>query len=194
MKDFSMKSNVLRLAPLAIATALLAACAAPPVQTGTTPAPTEANAVTPLAGVIGIPIHQARENLLTSGQPATSDWAPLAAQGIKTVINLRPESEMQGRDEATEVRAAGMRYIEIPVANADAVNADNARTLHAALSVAYKDGPVLLHCASANRAGGLLALAMVTEHGMSLDDALAVGRKAGMKSTENAVRKVVEGK
>ena len=53
---------------------------------------------------------------------------------------------------------------------------------------------MLLHCASANRAGGLLALAMVTEHGMSLEEALAIGRKAGMKSTESAVRKAVEAK
>ncbi|MDO5611441.1 MAG: sulfur transferase domain-containing protein [Pseudomonadota bacterium] len=183
-----------KLAPALIATSLLAACAAPRMPTASTPAAEQTKAITASADALSIPLYQPRDNLLTAGQPAASDWAPLAAQGIKTVINLRPEGEMQGRDEAAEVRAAGMRYIEIPVANADAVNADNARKLHEALGAAYQDGPVLLHCASANRAGGLLALAlaMVTEHGMTLEDALDVGRKAGMKSTEDAVRKAVE--
>ncbi len=189
-----MMRAIQKLAPALIATSLLAACAAPPMPAAATPATEQTNALTPSADALSIPLYQPRDNLLTAGQPAASDWAPLAAQGIKTVINLRPEGEMQGRDEAAEVRAAGMRYIEIPVANADAVNADNARKLHEALGAAYQDGPVLLHCASANRAGGLLALAMVTEHGMSLEEALAIGRKAGMKSTESAVRKAVEAK
>ncbi len=170
-----------------VCAAWLAGCAAPvpqapPVRTA------GVNTVAP-----GIELHHPRPGLVTSGQPAAADWAPLAAQGIRTVVNLRPVGEQPGRDEASEVRAAGMRYIDIPVANADAINPENARRLHQALSAAYRDGPVLLHCASANRAGGLLALALVTEHGMPLEDALEIGRKAGMKSTEAVVRKVVAG-
>ena len=77
------------------------------------------------------------------------------------------------------------------LANADAITPDNARKLHEAIGSA-KGAPVLVHCASANRAGGLLALAMVTEHGMDREAALEFGRKAGMKSTEAKVREVLD--
>lgn len=170
-----------------VCAAWLASCAAPVPQAP----PVRTAGIAAVAP--GTELHHPRPGLVTSGQPAAADWAPLAAQGIRTVVNLRPVGEQPGRDEASEVRAAGMRYIDIPVANADAINPENARRLHQALSAAYRDGPVLLHCASANRAGGLLALALVTEHGMPLEDALEIGRKAGMKSTEAFVRKVVAG-
>ena len=170
-----MKTPILPL--LLVAT--LSACAEPPKRGAAMPAPV----ATPVASV---PIFNPRPGLLTAGQPAATDWAPIAAQGVTTVINLRPMDEMQGRDEAAEVRAAGMRYIEIPVAGGSAINDDNARRLHEALQSA--EGKVLLHCASANRAGGLLALAAVRHEGMTEAAALELGRKAGMRSTEAAVR------
>ena len=51
--------------------------------------------------------------------------------------------------------------------------------------------PVLVHCASANRAGGLLALMAASEEGMDKEAALEFGRDAGMKSTEARVREVL---
>jgi uncharacterized protein (TIGR01244 family) len=92
---------------------------------------------------------------------------------------------MRGRDEAAEVRAAGMRYVAIPVAGADGIDEANARRLGEALRAA--DGPVLVHCASGNRAGGLLAL-LAAREGMPAEQALALGRAAGMTGTEARVR------
>lgn len=156
-----------------------------------TAAPQAAAPSTPVTTVSGVVLNVPRAGLYVSGQPGAGDWMRLPALGIGTVINLRPQAEMAGRDEGAEVRAAGLRYIEIPVANAEAITRENARKLHEAIGSA-KGSPVLVHCASANRAGGLLALAMVTEHGMPPEQALAFGRKAGMKSTEAQVRKVLE--
>ena len=129
-----------------VCAAWLAGCAAPVPQAP----PVRTAGIAAVAP--GIELHHPRLGLVTSGQPAAADWAPLAAQGIRTVVNLRPVGEQPGRDEASEVRAAGMRYIDIPVANADAINPENARRLHQALSAAYRDGPVLLHCARRFRA------------------------------------------
>ncbi len=165
------------LLPLLLVAAL-SACAEPPKRAASMPVVA--------APATSVPLLEARPGLLTAGQPAASDWAPIAARGVTTVINLRPSDEMQGRDEAAEVRAAGMRYIEIPVAGGSAVNAENARRLHEALQ--STEGKVLLHCASANRAGGLLALTAVRHEGMAEAAALELGRRAGMKSTEAAVR------
>lgn len=137
-----------------------------------------------------LPLHEVRPGLYSAGQPTDSDWGLIAARGVTTVINLRPVDEMQGRDEAAEVNAAGMRYIEIPVANGDAITLANASKLSEAIKGA-KGAPVLVHCASANRAGGLLAVMAAAQHGLSDEAALALGRKAGMASTEMRVREVL---
>jgi uncharacterized protein (TIGR01244 family) len=130
--------------------------------------------------------HQPRPGLYTGGQPAPADWAALKAQGVTMVVNLRPDAEMAGRNEAAEVAAAGMAYIGIPVAGADAVNADNARRLWTLLKTS--DAPVFVHCASGNRAGALLAIGAAHSGGMTPEAALEFGRQAGLTSLEPVVR------
>lgn len=136
----------------------------------------------------GAAVMQPKTALYTSGQPAAGDWSALADAGVRTVITLRTSAEMQGRDERAEVEAAGMRYVALPIDGAAAVTPDNARRLAELLRA--QRGPVLLHCASGNRVGGLLALAAAQE-GLSAEEALAYGRSAGMKSTEAKVREVL---
>jgi uncharacterized protein (TIGR01244 family) len=95
---------------------------------------------------------------------------------------------LEGRDVGAEVRAAGMVYHQIPVAGTDGITAENASRLSALLDDA--EGPVLVHCSTANRVGGLLAIA-AAQDGMDADAALAFGRAAGMKSAEARVREVL---
>lgn len=138
---------------------------------------------------VGVVLHAPKPGLYTAAQPAPSDWSAIAARGVRTVINLRPDAELEGRDVAAEVRAAGMAYHAIPAAGLDGITADNAKRLSATL--ARVDGPVLVHCSSANRAGGLLAVA-AAQDGMDAEAALALGRAAGMKSAEARVREVLD--
>lgn len=142
------------------------------------------------AHATSVPLLQPLPGLYTAGQPTPADWAAIKALGVRTVVNLRTPAELQGRDEAAEVRAAGLAYVEIPVAGADGINPDNARALHAALAPAHGDG-VLVHCASGNRAGALLALEQAEQDGLPQDAALALGRKAGMTSTEAKLRQAL---
>jgi uncharacterized protein (TIGR01244 family) len=173
---------------LAAAIALLpAACATTRETAVETPAPVPA--ALPAATPSGVALLQPRPDLIVAGQPAADDWKALADAGVRTVINLRPAAEMQGRDERAEVAAAGLRYVELPIAGAADINADNARRLAELLGQA--DGPVLVHCASGNRVGGLLAVAKAQE-GMAADEALEFGRSAGMKSSETRARAVIE--
>ena len=136
----------------------------------------------------GAALMSPRPGLYTAGQPGAEDWSALAAAGVRTVVDLRAPGELQGRDERAEVEAAGLRYVRIPVAGASAIDADKAAQLSALLSGA--DGAVLVHCASGNRVGGLLAVAMA-QSGMGEDQALAIGRNAGMTSTEARARQVI---
>ena len=66
-----------------------------------------------------IELRAPRPGLYTAGQPAADDWAAIAARGVGTVIDLRAPGELKDRDEAAEVRSAGMRYVAIPVAGAE---------------------------------------------------------------------------
>jgi uncharacterized protein (TIGR01244 family) len=174
-----MQKTTAMMFVLACSVGMLAGCHAHRAA----PAPTTAAATS-------IELRTPRPGLYTAGQPAAGDWAAIAARGVGTVIDLRAPGELQGRDEAAEVRSAGMRYIAIPVAGAGGIDDANAKALRVALEAA--DGPVLVHCASGNRVGGLLALMQARSGAMSPEQALEFGRSAGMTSTEARVRQLLD--
>ena len=137
-----------------------------------------------------VALLQSLRGLYTAGQPAASDWQAIKARGVRTVVNLRPPGELKDRDEAAEVRAAGLHYIEIPVSGAEGINPANARALHAALAPAHGGG-VLVHCASGNRAGALLALEQHEFDGVAAARALEIGKSAGVTGLEGKVRQAL---
>jgi uncharacterized protein (TIGR01244 family) len=135
-------------------------------------------------------LHQLRPDLITAGQPSAQQLRDAAAAGVTTVIDLRRPEEDRGYDEAALAAQLGLRYVRLPIAGAGDITQANARTLDRLLK--QDDGKTLLHCASANRAGALLALIDVRINGAPLDAALAHGRVAGMTSLEPAVRAALE--
>lgn len=133
--------------------------------------------------------RQVNPTLMTAGQPPAEAWAPLARQGVTAVINLRSDAEMQGRDDATAVVAQGMDYHRIPVGDGADITPENAAALWQLLAQAR--GSVLVHCASGNRAGALLAVGAARAGQMSPEQALEFGRTAGMRSLEPRVRELL---
>jgi uncharacterized protein (TIGR01244 family) len=134
-------------------------------------------------------LRQPTERLMTGGQPDAAAWKHLADEGVTTVINLRPADEMAGRDEAAEVVAAGLAYRQIPVAGAAGLTAENANALWTAIEQA--PGKVLVHCASGNRVGALLALGAAEEGGMDAQRALQFGKDSGLTGAESRVRELL---
>ena len=170
------------LAPLACTTTDPKPNEAPPMHH--TPAAVSAAQLP--AGLAEVPgIRQPQAGLYIAAQPAQAQWRAFADAGVTTVINLRPDAELEDRDERAEVGAAGLRYVQIPVAGAAGITAANADALAQALQQA--DGPVLVHCASGNRVGALLALGAVRA-GMPVEEAITYGKSAGLTSAEATVR------
>lgn len=130
-------------------------------------------------------VRQVADDLFTSGQPAPSQWDAIRDRGVTTVINLRPDAEMGGRDEGREVLSAGMAYRQVPIAGAAGVTDANAAQVKALIDEA--PGPVLLHCSTGNRAGAMLAV-LAARGGTPVEEALELGRQAGMTSLEDTVR------
>lgn len=127
---------------------------------------------------------QPQPGLHTGGQPSQEDLARLKAEGVRTVIDLRGPQEDRGYDEAAEAQRLGLAYLVLPIAGKDDVTPENAKALGDLLRA--QDGDVLLHCASGNRVGALLALDAAAR-GIPREEALELGRKAGLKSLEPVV-------
>lgn len=130
-------------------------------------------------------VHELSPELVTGSQPSRADLEKLKAAGVTTVINLRGSGEDAGFDEAAAAKTLGLHYVAIPIAGGAEVTAENAAKLDAAMRKA--DGKALIHCASGNRAGALLALRAAAA-GQSVEEAIAFGKSAGMTSLEQTVR------
>lgn len=130
------------------------------------------------------------DKLMTGGQPTDDAWKLLKAAGVTTVINLRSAEEMKNSREAELVEADGMRYVNIPIAGAADINAQNATRLHEVLE--NSQGTVFVHCASSNRVGALLALDEAQHHGKTKQEAIRYGKAAGMASLTTRVQQVLD--
>lgn len=129
--------------------------------------------------------------LYASGQPSLDDLARHAADGVRTIINLRGAAEQIEFDEAREAERLGVRYLHIPIAGPQDVTPENVARFSHALDQARANGGVLIHCASANRVGAMVALDLGLTRGSTSDNALAVGRAAGLASLEPLVQRIL---
>lgn len=126
------------------------------------------------------------DGITAAGQPDKAGFEVFADAGYTTVIDMRAEDEDRGFEEAAFVEELGMHYVAFPIASEDDVSFDSARKLDELLQ--RYPGPVLVHCASSNRVGAILAL-RASLHGADDAEALALGREGGMTRLEGLVRK-----
>ena len=126
-------------------------------------------------------------NLVASGRLEAADVAKLERAGIRVVIDLSENSETPDFDEAAALKRAGISYRNLPIRGAAGLTVENARQLDQLIADAG-DRPTLIHCASSNRVGALMALRATNLQGASVEAALEVGTSWGLKS----LRPVVE--
>ncbi|PCI73311.1 MAG: hypothetical protein COB38_01035 [Gammaproteobacteria bacterium] len=127
-------------------------------------------------------------NLTTGGQPSKNDLAKMAKNGVKVIVNLRTKGEFRKFDEKKVVESLGMKYVSIPIGDEKDFNLNNVKLLDEAL--AGLKSPAVVHCASSNRVGGLLALRENLIKNSSVQDSITFGRKSGMGSSEKTVKKL----
>ena len=121
------------------------------------------------------------ERVATGGQPIDSAFAKLAANGYRSVLNLRTASEgIDLKHEQEAIEKAGLRYINIPVASGALKPEQVTEFINA---VKDKDNqPMLIHCGSANRVGAFWMIYRVVEQGWPEDKALEEATKIGLTS------------
>lgn len=136
--------------------------------------------------------NDANDDLHTGGQPSAEDLAAFAATGGVHVIDLRGPAESRGFDEAGITRRFGMHYHNLPITGTAGLTRDNVQALDRLLAQTVEQHEkTLLHCASGNRVGALMALRAKWLQGSSEAEALAIGHAHGMTSLEAQVRELL---
>jgi uncharacterized protein (TIGR01244 family) len=125
------------------------------------------------------------DGVLTGGQPTPDQLATLAELGYKTVVNLRSPGE-EGSTDPAVVESLGMDYVSLPISNATDINETNGRALAEILEEA--EYPVVVHCASGNRVGAVFAMMAFYVDDETPEEALAIGRAAGVTRLEPVVK------
>jgi protein tyrosine phosphatase (PTP) superfamily phosphohydrolase (DUF442 family) len=117
-------------------------------------------------------------HLWLAGQPDEAALEAAREAGVSVVINLREPSELDW-DEQRAAEALGMTYYSVPIPREGPLPGAAIARIEELIE-SHEGQSSLVHCSSGNRAAGWLAVHLVTEHDMSLDEALAVGRRAGI--------------
>jgi uncharacterized protein (TIGR01244 family) len=126
-----------------------------------------------------------------SAQPSLEMLTKLGSTGVRTVINLRPDTETPDLDEKSVVEKSGLIYRSLPIAGKASLTRENVTAFDKMLAEA-KEGEVLVHCASGNRVGAMMALRARWLLGKSPDEAMAIGKAAGLTGLAADVRSLVE--
>lgn len=171
---------------LALLTAGLAAAQTPPKEV--------------VAGVANFtPIDK---NLAVGGLITPEGMAELKRRGFKTVINLRKPDEANANvaAEGEAVRAAGMRYINLPFSAGDPYDAASPQVDVFIKAIDDRaNWPVFAHSVQSHRPTGLLVIKRVLEYGYAVDKAYAApdtqvlaDGSAGSKGIKDFVQKYLQ--
>ena len=121
-------------------------------------------------------------NLYISGQISAMDIEQIAAAGIKTIINNRPDNEELGQATQAEISALaaqhGINYVYLPMANGqpmpDTLVADFKEVLD------NTEEPILAHCRSGMRSSFIWALGQIADGNIGVDEAIAAADGANI--------------
>lgn len=125
---------------------------------------------------------QPEPHLLSGGQPTPEALRALREAGCGVLVNLRPREEFDDAEQAALARELGLEYVRIPIAGPQDLNAEAVELLERVLCKCGESHAVLVHCASGNRVGALLALHANHRRGMDPEQALAYGERSGLQA------------
>lgn len=116
-----------------------------------------------------------------SSQPDIGALERFSEEGVTTIINLRTAEEMESVpfNEGFIVSRLGMDYELIPLTSRTMSVAD-VELLDRALR--ETEGPVVIHCSSGNRSGGLWAAWLARRRAVEPERAIELGKMAGLRS------------
>jgi sulfide:quinone oxidoreductase len=104
-------------------------------------------------------VQQLDDAIFATGQISETDLAVIAKNGIRTVVNNRPDGEAEDQPVSEELAAAaeslGLNYVHFPVLS-NGITPDNVQGFAAMRD--DLEGPVLLFCRTGARSAKLWQL------------------------------------
>jgi tyrosine-protein phosphatase SIW14 len=95
------------------------------------------------------------DHIYRGGQPEGDNYRQLVALGVKTIVDLRSDSESSAKATAEN---AGLRYVNLPLAPKGYPEAEAAERFLAVVNE-QENGPFYVHCAGGrHRTGAMLAV------------------------------------
>ena len=140
----------------------------------------------------GIPnFHQVNDHIYRGGQPANEGFQALAKLGVKTILDLRREDEHSTKTEEQLVKAAGMRYVNVPMVGVVAPSEDQISKVLALLD-STTEGPVFVHCKrGADRTGTVIACYRIAHDRWGNQKALDEAKADGMSFLQIGMKRYV---
>jgi uncharacterized protein (TIGR01244 family) len=127
-------------------------------------------------------MNQIDDKLLVAGQLQTSDFHLAVERGVTAIINNRPDGEEASQLDSHFARALaeqlGMSYHYLPMHNGQPLPENIVEEFSKLVNEA--DGLVLAHCRSGTRTSFLWAMGKVADGNISVDEAIAAARAAGV--------------
>jgi uncharacterized protein (TIGR01244 family) len=133
--------------------------------------------------VVGITnFRQVKSTVACAGATTPEAMRAVKDRGFVAVVNLRQASETGANLEAetAAAKAAGLKYIHIPMNGASPDPAVMDRFLEAAREPA--NNPMFVHCASGNRAAAVWLVKRVLVDGWAVDKATEEAQELGLTS------------
>ena len=119
-------------------------------------------------------------NIYLAGQPQADDFRIAHEMGIKSVLSIREQSELDW-DEKKVVEDLGMKYFHVPFRGPEKLT-DNVFAKTRKLFTDKSKHPIMVHCGSANRVGAVWLAHRVLDGGITKEAALAEAKKVGLRT------------
>lgn len=128
-------------------------------------------------------VKKINEQLTVAGQVTPEQLQQAAAEGYKSVLNLRSPDE-QGflQDEQQQAEAAGLQYVNIPVKPNEMTDELTTQVLE---QIDNLPKPALIHCASSMRAGAMAFMNIATRQGMTPEQVFEKAGEVGFDCNAN---------
>ena len=118
-------------------------------------------------------------HLYLAGQPQPDDLTTIQSSGIKRIVTLRDDGELDW-DEGSLAKEAGLDFQQVAVGSADALSDGIFDELREILRGSDRT-PTLLHCGSAHRVSAVWYTFRVLDQGVDAQQALEEAKTIGLR-------------
>jgi uncharacterized protein (TIGR01244 family) len=133
------------------------------------------------------------DEFCTGAQPRLEHLEKLKADGVKSILNLRPAGEHRAAEEEAKVKELGLRYFNIPVVFGEPKEEQVEEFLK--ITDDTENRPIFIHCAAGIRVAAFWMIRRVVRDEWTLEAAEQEADKIGLRESphwKEFARKYIE--